>query len=261
MGSEVLEAKIIKMNPPNNVTQAPSYEDVVKTYGLEVLKPGGDLQITTTGGLERTSDGGLKFGDDRFNAMFRLVQRWRFNSPTLMVLFDSDVHARAQKQRSNEQRNRMNFAAQDANFVREFHALNDEIGASEFGCAAYAGAIMVVLSNLLLRFGNDLKATDEDWKKSDPLVGGYSVGSVIRAAANSFRHHDEWARTNPPTPQQLPSIEVIASTLNEPTTRIRSNACPEVIQALSGGSYDQLNRNFFTFANNMVARRKKQGGA
>lgn len=240
----------------------PCYENTIAAYNLEILKPGADLEISGTGDLQLMGDGHAKFGDDAFNAMFRLVQRWCFNAPTLEVLFDSVAHTRAQKQQFEAEKNDTAAAMfDDPQAIQKFHRLTDEIVASEFGCAAYAGTIMVVLDNLLQRFKSDLKATWDDWGKCGPLIEGHSIGSIIRAAANNFRHHDEWARTDPPDTKQWPSIPVIAAVLKQAIAPdgarhpFRQNVCPDVVAALSAGSFEQLNRNFFAFATCMVERR------
>ena len=252
------------MNSPLNIMQAPSYEDTIAAYNLEILKPGGDLQISATGDLQLTPDGDLKLGGDGFNAMFRLVRRWCFNAPTLAVMFDAIARTQEQKQGYEAEKNDIaSILFDDPQAIQKFHLLTDEIGASEFGCAAYAGTIMVVLGNLLARFKSDLNATQDDWKQAPPLIEGYSVGAIIDAAANNFRHHDEWAKTEPPSQQQLRSISVIAAVLKiaiEPNGArhpFRQNVCPDVVATLSGDSFEQLNRNLFDFATSMVSLRCK----
>lgn len=74
----------------------PKYMDVVAAHGLDLA--GGDLQINDKGNIAVTPDGDLKFGNDRVNALHRLVQRWCFNAPTLAVLFKLVVHANNAKQ-------------------------------------------------------------------------------------------------------------------------------------------------------------------
>ena len=65
--------------------------------------------------------------------------------------------------------------------AENFHTLADEIGAGEFGSGACAGAIMVVLSNLLLRYKGDLKAINPKWERIGPQFCGYSFGEVVVA--------------------------------------------------------------------------------
>lgn len=70
----------------------PDYLETLDRFGLGWMRKGGDLQIKG-GGIAVTPDGDLQFGDTRYNALFRLVQRWRHNQPTLDVLYASMLGA------------------------------------------------------------------------------------------------------------------------------------------------------------------------
>src|SRR5258708_19258637 len=70
---------------------APKYMEVVSAYGLDVA--GGDLQVDENGDIAVTLDGDLKFGNDRINAMHRLVQRWCFNVPIIGAFFSLSAHS------------------------------------------------------------------------------------------------------------------------------------------------------------------------
>jgi hypothetical protein len=239
---------------------APRYEDVIAAYGLDVR--GGDLQVTASGDIALTVDGDLKFGNDRVNAMHRLVQRWCFNAPTVAALFMLVTHAQATKQQLDDE---MNLIApivfNTVQTTQRFHEINNEVGAYTFGGAACAGAIMVVLHNLLMRFRVDLNPSRDKWEKSSPQIGGRSLGSIIAAGAANFRHHDEWARDTPPTEQQLRSIKVISAALNQPIAPdgnghpFRGNVCPQLIEVVSDGDSKQLNMRFFEFAKNLASWR------
>ena len=96
-----------------------------------------------------------------------------------------------------------------------------------------------------------------EWFTSQATFAGHSFGVVLDAAAANFRHHDEWARTEPPSEQQLRSItvmgDVLGKTIASDGTRhpFRGNACPEILLALSGGSFEMLNEHLFAFARNL----------
>ncbi len=194
--------------------------------------------------------------------MQSLVVRWCFNAPTLEGLFKLVTDAPAEKRRLDDEMNNIapTIFYSPASLER-FHAIRDEVGACTFGAMACSGAIMVVLNNLLTRFISDLnlRTTDDNWTKCSPLIEGYSFGSVVTAAANNFRHHDEWARDDPPTKEQMKSIPVIAAVLkvsigkNGKCHPFRRNVCPELVEALSGGNCEELNRKFFAFAKNVAA--------
>jgi len=136
--------------------------------------------------------------------------------------------------------------------VMQYHSKNDEIGANEFGEAACAGTLFVILNNLLSRFKNDAQTSRDRWNEGGPFINGVSLGAVVSAAANNFRHHDEWRRSKPPTQQQLSSMNVLLETLGLGPQLIRENICPKILKAMSGGKYDQLNRNLFEFAKSIV---------
>jgi hypothetical protein len=232
------------------------YEEVVNAYGIDLLKAPGDLQLTPEGSIA-VHDGDLKLGNDRYNALFRLVQAWRYNSPTLEGLFNLVVDAgKAKAQLSKDQNELMSLLAAtrwSRDTVEEYHSVNDEIGANEIGEGACAGALFVILNNLLLRFKNDLKIAQDRWESCGHLINGVSLGSLVSAAANNFRHHDEWRRSRPPTQQQLPSMRVILQALGSGPQPIGGNVCPKILGAISGGSYESLTRTLFEFAKNVAA--------
>jgi hypothetical protein len=234
----------------------PSYEDIVECYSIDLLRQPGDLQLTATGDIA-VHDGDLKLGNDQYNGMFRLAQAWRFNAPTIRGLFDlviaagdARAHLNAEQERTLECVFATNWSGAS---VREYHSKNDEIGANEIGEAACAGALFVILNNILSRFRNDLKTNREQWVNGGSLTNGVSLGALIGAAANNFRHCDEWRRTTPPTQQQLASMEVLWKALAIPRQIIRENVCPQALKAISNGNYDQLGRNLFEFAKDVAS--------
>jgi hypothetical protein len=118
-----------------------------------------------------------------------------------------------------------------------------------------------VLSGLLQSFKDDMDATKDDWDKSAPLIQGCSVGMILAASANNFRHIDEWIKSESPTAQQLASIRVLAAAFCEPIAldgadhRFRREISADALEFPSSGDFELLGRNLFTFANNMVKRR------
>jgi hypothetical protein len=174
--------------------QVPSYQEMVERYDIAILRTPGDLQLTTDGDIA-VHDGDLKLGDDQYNAMFRLVQAWRYNSPTLEGLFKLSVDSREAQQRLNDElgdvMSRLVAAGWASSAVSKYHSTNDLIGANEVGEAVCAGAFFVILNNLLMRFRYNSGVTEDDWVKCEPLIDGASFGALVSAAANNFRHHDE----------------------------------------------------------------------
>jgi hypothetical protein len=238
--------------------QVPSFEEAVERYDIALLRGGGDLQLTTDGDIA-LHDGDLKLGDDQYNAMFRLVQAWRHNSPTLEGLFQLSRDSREAQQRLNDEledvTSRLVGSGWASSAVGEYHSTNDLIGANEIGEAVCAGAFFVILNNLLMRFRYDTGAAEDEWSGCDPLTGGASFGAIVSAAANNFRHHDEWRRAVNPTPKQLASMKVLSPVLGLGVGIIRENVCAKMLSVLSGGEYDQLCRTLFDFAKNITAKR------
>ncbi|MGA2491466.1 MAG: hypothetical protein ABSF67_00795 [Roseiarcus sp.] len=240
-----------------------TYERLVAKHHLAALLAEGDLQVTASGDIAQTRDGDLKWGEDRCNAMHRLVMRWCFNVPTLETLFslilkESERKRQAETERESAANIAFARAEPDPDEVAKFHALGEQIGAAEFGGAACAGAIVVVLNNLLLRYKADLKAADPKWEKITPQFGGYSFGEVVSAAANNFRHHDEWASTRAPNAQQMKSIAVIEGVLGHRmasaiTVPWRRNACVELVAVVGGSDFETLERRFFEFAKSICS--------
>jgi hypothetical protein len=191
--------------------------------------------------------------------MHRLIQRWCFNAPIIGVLFSLAVHSSATMQRLDGERDVIApLVFQSTQSKERFHDINDQIVAHDFGGGACARAIMIVLNNLLLRYRDDLKPVTDKWETSSPQIEGRSFGSIVAAAAANFRHHDEWARSNPSTNQQLVSIRVIGDVLKQLIAPdgnrhpFRHNVCPELLEALSGGEFELLSQRFFAFAKDLA---------
>ena len=252
-----------------------TYDEVIALYDITILQSPGDLVIKN-GDFALTKSGDLMVNDAKYSAMFRLVQRWRFNAPTLELLFSQVVATKKRRKELDDSLNEVfsehvldltdaNPFTPDPRRIESYHELNDEIAANEIGAAAYAGAVVVVLSGLLQSFKDDMDATKDDWDKSAPLIGGCSVGAILVAAANNFRHNDEWAKTRPPKPQQLASIRVLAAAFEEPIApdgadhRFSRDICVETLELLGGGSFDRMARGLFAFANNMIKRSYRVG--
>ncbi|MBN9697738.1 MAG: hypothetical protein J0L85_18265 [Zoogloea sp.] len=230
----------------------PDYLETLDRFELGWMRKGGDLQIKN-GDIALTLDGDLQLGDSHFNSLFRLIERWRHNQPTLDVLYASMLGASDSLDDMQEARDRGNGALLSQN-PAAYHHETAEIMGYESASSVYAGSIVVVLNNMLQRLRKDLGASEDDWKSAGPMFSNYSAGSVITAAANNFRHHDEWARANSAAGQQLASMEVLCAVIRQPVQdrhghpSIRTNVCKEVLLAISDGSVDRLHNVIFEFS-------------
>jgi hypothetical protein len=116
---------------------------------------------------------------------------------------------------------------------------------------------MTVLSQLLDTFRTDLDVSWDKWNAGEPSVHGCSVGQIITAAANSFRHADEWKRARFAkryTKEQRRSMNVLNSVLgiSFEVRHADEEPCELVCDLLSAGDFVQLARNVLTFANNLA---------
>jgi hypothetical protein len=253
------------MQPPR------SLDEIIDAFGIESLRTGAGLQIGPSGDLAVTADGDLRIGSVPFNAMYRLAQRWRFEEPTARLLFDAVMEAFSIEADLSREVETTGFAditqppAREPTMedVRRFRQIGDHQGALINGRGVAAGAVMVMLGNMLARFCDDLGLKGPLGKHGPPAFAGHSIGAVVQAAANNFRHHDEWARTKRPKDQQLISmiclIEVLeASDQPKPwggnwVVAIRYNLCGEILRAISAEQFETLGAWLFEYAKSLAA--------
>ncbi len=247
------------------------YDEVVEKFGLDILRAPGDLVIKD-GDLASTKSGDLLINDVRYSAMLRLVQTWRFSAPMLESLFELSTKARARRMELAQSLN--GVFAESSNFgsalpfrpsderIVEFHELNDALAASDLGAASCAAAIILILNGMLQALRDDMDIPNAVWENTPPVFGAQSVGAILVAASNYFRHSDEWVKTQPPSTRQARSTAVLWAALGGANAGDDANhpfnsedACVQTLAVLSDQSFDQLNRTFFTFARNLPANR------
>jgi hypothetical protein len=116
---------------------------------------------------------------------------------------------------------------------------------------------MVVLGQMLRREWADL-SKPPTWDTAGALIAGHSVGSVIEASGNNFRHSDEWKVASTPDSRQLKSIRVIGDALGISVSpsganhAVRENLCPETLLVLSNGDFEVLMDRFFGYARSLA---------
>lgn len=232
----------------NDITRL-GYRELAERYDLGTVKFGGDLQLTETGDL-KVLNGDLQLGNITHNALHRFVVAWQFNAPMLKTMFDFVIES---ERRQQEHRNELEdvtarLAAARLTTERDvvlgtWHELHQEIGIDDLGPQAYAGTVMVVLTSLLRLEWVNLGKPPR-WSSSGRLTNGYSFGQIVEAAANNFRHSDEWALTTIPTGEQLKSMKPLAAvlgiSLNPAGARhpFGKNVCREVLKHLSSGTFE-----------------------
>lgn len=139
-----------------------------------------------------------------------------------------------------------------------YHATNDAIYASEIGTAALAGSLVLLTATLLGRFKADASATLADWNEAGPRIRGHSIGRIVWAAGNAFRHTDEWAEARHSgtfTGQQRASMDILRDVLRPDPVDILDRPEWEVaLDIVSGGSLDGLTANVLRFADDVAVR-------
>lgn len=238
------------------------YDEVVDAYGLTILQAPGGWSIAE-GGLAQTKDGDFKVGDDAYSSLFRLVQTWRFSLSHVERLFDDMLAMLALRERLDDEMNRIGEARHEQ-MMQSSHCRGSDYGdalndvwerqdAATVGASVYAGSVMLMLSGAVLRFKDDIGGKSV-WTRVGPFFNGHSVGAVIEASANGFRHADEWAKATRPTAQQKRSQDVIKEALGElwDPDEPSPGRCVEILRLLSGGSFEGLAASVFSFAHNLA---------
>jgi hypothetical protein len=245
---------------------APSQEEIVTKFNLEILKSPADL-VVRNGDIAMTKSGDLMLNDEHYSAMRRFVSTWRFNAPMLKSLFDLTMAVSLRSKdlkRSLDQvadhhlgSNHKPFPPGSTAFSRRL-ALNEEIAANMLGSDSCAGAILLNLTGFLQALRDDINTARLDWEGTAPLIHGHSVGAVLAAASNYFRHWDEWRKTSPPTTRQATSIDVLNAVLDsaglkQSTQRLLGveGICTKNLDVLSEGDFDKLSERVFAFANGL----------
>ena len=260
------------MSNAQEISSVPAYDVVVERNQISILLQPGDLTVRG-GDIALTKWGDLMLKDEDYSAFVRLVQGWRFNYPTLKVMFETVFGTFEEQQRLIQEGGNSFPQPTDkhphplfnpAMNAAAFNRAMDEHGAAEVAQGTYAGAIVVVISKALQSFKDNVVATQNEWETSGPLFGNCSVGQILVAAANNVRHNDEWAKTRPPNVQQLTSIKVLAAALKEKIAadgsghKFAREICPEILKLLSEGDLARLESQIFVFANDLLMRRQKR---
>lgn len=247
----------------------PTYDAVVERNSITVLLTPGDLTLRN-GDIAVTRRGDLMLNDEIYSALVRFVQFWRHNFPTLRTLFDSVVRSHEDEERATAEMDRLGSLTWEpaqgplGNLgVTAFHALNERIDATRESRGIYAGTITLVIDRALQTLKEDLGAK-EYYCAAGPQFQGRSVGEVLVASGNNFRHADEWLIAPPPYSLQMKSVNVLSDVLQEPipdSGSIRGfarNVGAEILDVLSDRDFRRLETVVFAFVNDLAAKVRAQ---
>ena len=254
------------------ILQVPEpYQDMIALYGITALYSGGDLALTPTGDIALNDEGDLRMGSIAHDAMFRLVQSWRYNAPALQMMFGAVKELRSDQARFDVERETIinqpliSGKLLPSSKVTAFHAATDGVVSSGVSRSAMAGAIVVVMASLLMRFRKALVDGENDWKSSSPAFSGVSLGELIVAAANGFRHADEWAAAHfgrqELTRQQKFSIDPLRQAGVIGPNSFVFDASPifeTVLFMIAGDDFQKLARSILGFANELAVKAKER---
>lgn len=244
--------------------------DIVDVYGLSLLREEpGDWAIED-GNLARTNDGDIRNGSIRFSALSRLVTLWSHNETHLKYLFEAaDEMIRTHGGLGDEldridSEHRSGFDAAERftgdaweRFAEAVRTHTENEGVVFFGANTYAGSLLIALSNAVQRFKKDIGGSPI-WDTAGPTFGNCSVGRILIAAGNGYRHEEEWAAqlasAGKLMPQQSASFNIIEQALvGYPKSEISGPArVPEILQLLGNGDFDRLARHIFEFAHTVA---------
>jgi hypothetical protein len=244
------------------------YNDIVKSYRLTLLEQSADWSIEN-GDLALTADGDIRNGSVSYSALSRLVQLWCFNETHFRYLFASangmidllstlgdDLDRIANQRTANITSDPFEGFDQ---FAEALHLHSDKEGMVFFGANTFAGSLLIALGNALQRFRADVEDRS-GWDTAWPTFGRYSLGNVMIAAANGYRHENEWsnqlASKGKLTGQQKASHDVIVGALaGQSISEISGPArIPEILRLLSNGEFERLTANIFEFSNNVATK-------
>lgn len=226
------------------------YEQALVLFDLSKLKTKGlvDLTVDANGNIAITRDGDLQMGEARVNALFRLLERWRISQFTVNALYATWRSTRDELKTIQCQHKNSSLVADP----RRFHSEAESISELEENAGILAGAIFVVLNNLLQRFKQDLELSQGPTAASTPTPPPFEA--VITAAAANFRHYDEWAGSSVVNSQQQKSVSTLCHFLGMQSKgtsgrpAIRSNVCGLVLEKLSDDAVETLYRKLFDCA-------------
>jgi hypothetical protein len=237
------------------------YDRILAQHNIVRLKPGADLQVLTIGDMKLTRRGHLQYGDFYFNALDQFVDGWVSNLPTLQLLFTAvrdSVERRAEfEKRMDEESYKVVEQMMRGETPSHNSFLASEQGTQiEVGRDSCSGAIFVVVNTLLQGLRDDLNSGSL-WKSTAKEAYGYSLGQVIEAGSNNFRHYDEWNAQwmdkKAFTPKQQASVDVIAKALNEPDPLMLSgNVCGRLLLSICNADFEQFESVVMIFAQVLV---------
>jgi hypothetical protein len=245
----------------------PSREELVRRHNLHLLERRVDL-TRINGDLSITRWGDILAGSLQHAGFARFILYWRYNWLSIQELLVAAYQAKIAVQQQKEELDRL--AADRTSLMRtnpfdqaghqalqiKYQQEDDVLGALAFRQETYAASLMLALSSLLGQLRDDIEANDTIWKECGPHYSGRSLGELVAAAANAYRHADEWLKTVKPSARQRISMDCLADALGRPMDRFgfRKSINCEILDVISVGSSETLTENVLGFAHSLALK-------
>jgi hypothetical protein len=245
------------------------YEELMNKHNIVSIMGGSDLAIDpVTGDLKMGKRGDLMWQGKAHNSMFQFVRDYEMKAPRLKAQFAEILESHIKEAGLVDALNK--HAEETAKSWmqnqphhsdgEEMHALSDSRGATCVGREVCAASIFVTFNTMLQALKDELEVDNQKFLQSGPLYTAQSFGNVVWAASNNARHADEWrvewVANGAFNNQQLKSIRVLAPVLGyeeKDYKHLAGEICARILEIVSGGDFDILERGLFTFANNLAA--------
>ena len=227
------------------MTKKSYYEELIYRHNIVSIMGGSDISIDPfNGSLMMSKRGRLMWQGKAHNAMFQFVRCFERNSPILKAQF---VEFAA----------RMDSKLDNRDYPMQTHS--DFRRATETSREVSASSIFITLNIMLQTLKDELSISKQKFLNAEPLYSGQSFGNVAWVASNNARHADEWRvqwlTEKYFTDTQLRSVKVLASVLGYGFSDYRNlsgEICAPVLAAITNSDFDILERDLFTFANNLA---------
>lgn len=234
--------------------ETPSYDEIVDRYQLKSLISGWDLSVESfnTGKLDKRGD--FQMNDQCQTELIRLINQWRWNYVSLRTNFDNVFDT-----------NNIPLPFIDVFLPGgDINQITDKNGELTAVRASNSGTIMLVIYKILQTFTYEINIYEDEWKRCNPIFTNSSLGQILEASANNFRHNEEWVVTHPPNDRQLKSLKILSDILNEPLNDKRHNLSrdisPETLEIISKKDFDTLEKHVFEFVKNLLKMKNQQIG-
>lgn len=242
------------------------FEELMNKHNIVSIMGGSDFAMDPiTGGLKMSKHGDVMWKGKAHNAMFKFLRDYEMNAPKLKAQFAEILDSHANEATIIDSLNQ--HAEEIARKImtnepidgEEMHALSNAQGASRMSRDVCAASIFIKLNTMLQTLQDGLEIDQQKFLQSGPLYSKQSFGNIVWAASNNARHANEWRvewiANKAFNKKQLKSVQVLAPVLGHEKKDYRFLAgeiCIRILDVLSCGNFDTLERTLFTFANNLA---------